>query len=510
MDENVLAQFKPVTDCIDPDQPVGSDMRHHDDYDWVVGESCKFSSLHEVQDIDFSKLHEITYTLLTKKTKDLKLFGWWLVAFFKLQPKADMCVLSYVTAKFLEKYAFEGYPKKDKAKLLCIEWIIELWQKALNKDKGTQYSQSVAEKIDTLSAKFKLHFEEKSPSLHYIKQRIESGVKATETNLDEAAVEIIKLTNSSASKETSDTVTQPADNNKEIDSEKEEQKIIRSMQETTGLLVNYWSQNSSLVMNILLLNRASSWAPIKHSPKHINLKTLLKPVPVEKQLHYSDAINKDPSISLLLEIEKSLLKAPFWLTGHVYVVELLHRLQKNTERDMVLRLLVSLLDRLPELKELMFDDGSKFIKVEEVEYIYNFCFLKEPKTSTNTKNQESDMKSLISEALKLYRSGKRKEAYLIFQERIDKEKSKRLRLLYNIAIIELSLFIGKSDIAGYKIKEVDDEFEFFNRSEYEPKIELKLLKLKKQYNALNNKKSNKEEINNIESEICKINVCELI
>lgn len=142
---------------------------------------------------------------------------------------------------------------------------------------------------------------------------------------------------------------------------REAQKQLRHLQEAAAPLLDWWLSQPERRSCSVLLSRALIWAGIYQLPQHdINQHTSLKPPPAERRKHCETLWQRTEYAVLLTELEASLRKAPFWLDGHYLAARCCEALQDQPAADTIHRHTQSLIQRLPGVEKLSFDDGSPF------------------------------------------------------------------------------------------------------------------------------------------------------
>ena len=103
------------------------------------------------------------------------------------------------------------------------------------------------------------------------------------------------------------------------------------------------------------------WLPIESMPeRNAEQVTALRGVPADKLKSYQERFAQGLYADLLVELEASLARAPFWFDGQRLVWECLQGLNAEQAMREVEMHFALLLQRLPGLVELRFHDGSAF------------------------------------------------------------------------------------------------------------------------------------------------------
>ena len=102
------------------------------------------------------------------------------------------------------------------------------------------------------------------------------------------------------------------------------------------------------------------WLPIESMPERNAEQVTALGVPADKLKSYQERFAQGLYADLLVELEASLARAPFWFDGQRLVWECLQGLNAEQAMREVEMHFALLLQRLPGLVELRFHDGSAF------------------------------------------------------------------------------------------------------------------------------------------------------
>ena len=123
----------------------------------------------------------------------------------------------------------------------------------------------------------------------------------------------------------------------------------------------WWLKQKATDLRALRLNRTMLWLPIESMPeRNAEQVTALRGVPADKLKSYQERFAQGLYADLLVELEASLARAPFWFDGQRLVWECLQGLNAEQAMREVEMHFALLLQRLPGLVELRFHDGSAF------------------------------------------------------------------------------------------------------------------------------------------------------
>jgi type VI secretion-associated protein, VC_A0119 family len=119
------------------------------------------------------------------------------------------------------------------------------------------------------------------------------------------------------------------------------------------------------------LRRFAIWSLITVAPLAENDRTQLAAVSQDRINDYKVLIEKALSSDVWKEIEYSLTLAPYWIEGHYLSAKVAERMSCPQVAKAIKESVLSFIERLPELKQLKFNDGTPFISDECSSWLYD-------------------------------------------------------------------------------------------------------------------------------------------
>lgn len=108
-------------------------------------------------------------------------------------------------------------------------------------------------------------------------------------------------------------------------------------------------------------------------PSHQNQETpLILAVSQDKQAEYSDKAKQESDIDTIKRLERTLTDAPFWLTGHFYVYQMLKNLNLEEAAQAVHEEVNQFVQALPGIEQLSFKNSIPFANEATVEWLSKF------------------------------------------------------------------------------------------------------------------------------------------
>ncbi|WP_336365606.1 type VI secretion system protein TssA [Marinobacter sp. C2H3] len=119
------------------------------------------------------------------------------------------------------------------------------------------------------------------------------------------------------------------------------------------------------------MRRYAIWYGISaEPPTRDGQRTDLAAVSADRVSDYRDGLERAPDLALWQRIEQSLSVSPFWLDGHWLSARAAGALGHGPCADAIREDLRQLLERLPRLTELTFNDGTPFLGPEAADWLW--------------------------------------------------------------------------------------------------------------------------------------------
>src|SRR5690606_15454864 len=150
-----------------------------------------------------------------------------------------------------------------------------------------------------------------------------------------------------------------------LDNERDAHKSLRALQDGARPLCAWWLKQKASDLRALRLGRTLLWLPIDGLPQaNAEQVTALRGLPADKLAGFAERFAAGQYADLLVELEASIARAPFWLDGQRLAWECLQELNAEPAMREVEIQLALFLQRVPGLEELRFHDGTPFADAE--------------------------------------------------------------------------------------------------------------------------------------------------
>lgn len=207
--------------------------------------------------------------------------------------------------------------------------------------------------------------------------------------------------------------------------------------------------------------------------------TALRGLPEDKLKAYQDRFDQGNYANLLVELEASLAKAPFWFDGQRMVWECLHGLQAELAMREVETLFALFIQRLPGIIELRFHNGTPFADPATRAWIsaYVTPHLQTPSAPRKVETTGSPLawESALEEVLPILRKDGLKAAVQILKQGLQSAHGGRARFFWQFALARLCFLAKKYELAKTQLERLDQTLHDSGLQAWEPDLVLEVL-----------------------------------
>ncbi|MHC8323228.1 type VI secretion system protein TssA [Pseudomonas sp. GB2N2] len=459
---------------------AGEDVRFSSDYEALESELAKASSMHESGQIDWLKIRETSENLLRTQSKDLRVGAWLTWALYQRESFQGLLAGLGLLHYLCEKHWAEVHPNKARTRAAAISWLLTRLEQVLTdnvaiKDQLPMFRRLV-EHLEGLDAACTDHLGDDAPLLLPISRRLKNRVQRAADNQPEPGVV------GAAVAQVKQVATQLLTPIAPIDNEKEAHKALRAQQESARPLCAWWLKQKATDLRALRLNRALLWLPIDAVPeRNAEQITALRGLPADKLKACQDRYDQGKYADLLVELEASLAKAPFWFDGQRMVWECLQALNAEMAMHEVEIHFALLVQRLPGVVELRFHDGAPFADPATRAWISAHVMPHLQSASAPRKVEVADSQPswelALEEVLPILRKDGLKAAVQILKQGLQSAQGGRVRFSWQFALARLCFLAKKYELAKTQLETLDQTLQDSGLHAWEPDLALEVLHL---------------------------------
>ena len=404
-----------------------ADLRDSDTYFQLEQVFSQLDSPQQQAAPDWQQLADSAEQLLTRST-DLRVACWRAFALLRLRRPEPLVLAMGQLAVFINSAWHNCLPTRERGKFAALQWLYSALSRELDA------SPQMADELATLQAAacqistaLQAYSAERSHDWKQLASRLQAGPSEPPTN----PTPVVRA----PSKPVSDpTFSGP------VDTDRQAQQQLRRLQEAAAPLLDWWLTQPERRACAVALSRSLTWAGIYQVPQHDNKQhTNLRPPPAERLSHCESLWQQSAHSALLQDLETSLRKAPFWLDGHFLAARCCDALADSQAAASIRGQTRLLLQRLPMLEQLCFDDGTPFATQATRRWL-TAAATPDP---DSTAPKSTDTKDLLT---LLHNDGFGAAAKTLAQ-RMQTQNGERQRAVGRLQLAKLLLADGQSDQA---------------------------------------------------------------
>ncbi|APC19569.1 type VI secretion system ImpA domain-containing protein (plasmid) [Pseudomonas frederiksbergensis] len=469
-----------ATSAICPQQFAGEDVRFSSEFEALESELAKASSMHESGQIDWLKISENSENLLRTQSKDLRVAAWLTWALYQRESFPGLLAGCALLQHLCEQHWAQIHPAKLRTRAAAIGWLVPRLEHILSehiaiKEQLPLFRRLVGH-LEGLDAALTEHLGSDAPMLLPLCRRLSSMVQRAADNQAEPGVV------GAAMAQIKQAATQLFSADAPIDNEKEAHKALRAQQESARPLCAWWLKQKATDLRALRLNRTLLWLPIDAVPeRNAEQITVLRGLPADKLKVYQDRYNQAQYADLLVELEASLAKAPFWFDGQRMVWECLQGLDAEMAMREVEIHFALLVQRLPGIIELRFHDGAPFADPATRAWISANVMPHLQSASAPRKVEVADTQSAwelaLKEVMPILRKDGLKAAVQVLKQGLQAAQGGRVRFFWQFALARLCFMAKKYELAKTQLETLDQTLQDSGLNVWEPDLVLEVLHL---------------------------------
>ncbi|MCF7533714.1 type VI secretion system protein TssA [Pseudomonas petrae] len=459
---------------------AGEDVRFSNEYEALESEVNKAQSMHETAQIDWLKVREQSEYLLRTQSKDLRVAAWLTWALYQRESFQGLLAGLELLHHLCVRHWVEVHPVKARTRSAAIGWLLPrleqvLFDNVAIKEQLPLFSRLV-EMLEDLDALFTRHMGANAPLLLPISRRLKNMAQRVVHNLPDAGIIV------GADAPVKQPATQSFPPTALVNSEKDANKSLRLQQESARSLCAWWLKQKASDLRALRLNRTLLWLPIEALPEcNSEQITALRGLPADKLKCYRDQYDQGSYADLLVELEASLAKAPFWFDGQRMVWECLRALNAELAMREVETQFALLIQRLPGVIELRFHDGTPFADPATRAWIGASVMPRLQAASAPRRVETTDSQpaweSALEGALSVLRNDGLRAAVQLLKQGLHGAQGGRARFFWQFALARLCFTARKYELAKTQLETLDQTLQDSGINAWEPDLALEVLHL---------------------------------
>ncbi len=462
---------------------TGVDVRFSSEYEALEQELAKGHSLHVSSTVDWLKVLQASEALLRNQSKDLRVAAWMTWALYQRESFAGLVAGLGVILQLCSHHWAGLYPRKLRTRMAAMAWLLARIDPLLNENLAIKEQlalfRRLLQQLEALDTLFSAHLGDDAPLLLPLCRRLANMIRrAHDDQPSPGRVEAVAAQVRQVATQLLAPVTV-------IDKDKEARKTQRLLEDNARPLCAWWLKRQATDLRALRLNRTLLWLPVEVLPeRNADQITALRAPPADKLKQYQERLAAGHYADLLVELEASLAKAPFWFDGQRMVWDCLQHLDaEHAMREVELHFAL-LLQRLPGLAELRFHDGTPFADPATRAWIdaHVLIHVQAPAAAPVPAVEAQDEvlpawdRALEAARPVLLKDGL-KAAVQQFRSGLDSAQGGRNRFFWQLNLARLCIAAKQYELARIQLENLDQLLLQAGQQAWEPELLLQVLRL---------------------------------
>ncbi|WP_442107752.1 type VI secretion system protein TssA [Pseudomonas sp. NUPR-001] len=459
---------------------AGEDVRFSSEFEALEAELAKAQSMHESGQIDWLQVQTLSEALLRTQSKDLRVAVWLTWALYQRESFAGLLAGIGMLHYLCEHHWLQVHPGKWRTRTAAVSWLLLRLEQVLSdsvpiREQLTLF-RCMVEHLEGLDAVFTEHLADDAPLLLPLCRRLKTMVQRAAESQPEPGIVAAVVT------QVQQVASQLLAPGAPIDNEKDAQKTLRGLQEQARPLCAWWLKQKAVDVRALRLNRTMLWLPIDTVPERNSEQvTALRGLPADKLKAYQERYANGQYADLLVEVEASLARAPFWFDGQRLTWECLQGLQADQAMREVEFHFALLLQRLPGVVELHFHDGTPFADPATRSWISGHVMphlqsARAPrKVDTAVSQPAWDL--ALEQVVPVLRRDGLKVAVQTLKQGLHSAHGGRARFCWQLSLARLCYMAKKYELAKAQLETLDADLQRSGLHAWEPDLALDVLHL---------------------------------
>jgi len=483
--DNQQSEWKTIGSTpVSADAPAGGSVRYDPDFELLQAEVQKLENL-SGGSVDWGRVVVLSKELLQSKSKDLLVNGYLAMGLLETEGIAGLSNGIACMEGMVAEFWPTLFPakKRMRARINALSWLSEKAGVVISRHElepnDTGAYTDCAKQAKALETLLEEKMGQDAPSLADLYRPIQEQL-----NRLSADAVTPQQTEAAQSSEPESQPATPATSGPatSIKSPEDSKRMLRDSVSALKRVTSFKrSQDLSDPLPYRLI-RSLTWCEIDKLPPADQGKSRIPPPPAHLRNSCQSLFEQSAWKELVSQAESKIGEFPFWLDLHRMSERALAGLGPDyaMARRAVKAEVCSLLDRLPELLEYKFSDGTPFCDEETQRWASTVLF-PAPEVETaevpTSEDAEDSLNELRKESRSLLKEEKQNDAFRLVQDAMRSTAVQRRRFLIQLELSRLCLETGQKQAALAHLESLDEQISRFSLDVWEPGLTVEVLQV---------------------------------
>ena len=472
--------------------PAGANVRLEPLFEQVEAEIAKLESLTNEAPVEWEQMIQWCREILKDQSKDMLVACYLSRALCEGNLLQGMMRGAVLLLSLSQAFWESGFPpkKRTRGRAAAYNWWVEQCAPLVEKFSfNVGHLENLAlllALLESLDAFLLERLGEEAPGLNELLQPLrrhqsaleaEQRARSRQQQMDKPRPAASPTERSN----TQSTAGKSTDTGQSIGSDRDLMNCYRSVQDTLRGACDYIRHDNLANPEAYRINRFITWLGVTQLPPATKGITQLRPPSKEKLQHFDALLAAANYRELIPDLETSLSKAPYWITGQRMAHEALNELGYSECAAAVVDGVRTFVERFPDVVNLRFSDQTEFADARTRQWLQLEVLTASGGAPVHSLpvsgDQGNEWEMAYKEAKALYRDKKTAEAFAVFRDGCRQAFSRRSLAFWRFYQARFCFETGQTDLTIALLESVQRDLEERQYDEWEPDISAKVIEL---------------------------------
>ncbi len=472
---------------ISTENPSGESARYEPEFERLEAEMQKMESL-AGDAVDWKKVVSLSREILKNKSKDLLVGSYLALGLLETEGCNGLsnglaCIEGLVSDHWPSLFPAA---KRMRARINALNWLSEKAGASLARSEANRENAQGLSDCEELTQSLEALLNEKADPGEPVFRDLERTIQEQLSQLTPAGGDAVATEAKPAGKTaavpaplTAVPATPPVS---KVESTEDAKRLLKDAFGSLKKVASFTrGQDLTRPLSYRLI-RFLTWSEIDALPPAESGKSRIPPPPQQLRERFQTLSEESAWEELIIQAESKVAEFPFWLDLHRISETALTKLgSEYSKAGNALKSEVStLLDRLPDLIEIEFSDGTPFADDSTRNWISTRIFPKNESKKTDpapSDNEKDSLAEIWSKSRQLLLEGDTKAALSLVQEATRSAATERQKFLAQLELANICLETGHTKAALAHFEMIDERIKRFSLDIWEPDLASKVLEI---------------------------------
>ena len=516
---------------ISPELPAGDSVRLEPSFERIENELSKLDDFTSREPVRWDDVAQAAQQILSNESKDL------LVACYLTRSLCEVDFLEglnqglYLTKAMAEQFWDQAHPPKKRARgrAQAFTWLVEKCRPMLESYQPKEPEVEALQRAETCLAELDDLLQEKmadqAPHLLEFQQKIhrkregleqklkQQGAPAPDSKKESPSIEPARPSHTGPSQPAQTAVASTTGLQGGVNSDRDLLAVYRTAREQLQAASQFLLSVDIKDPEAYRINRLITWLGVNQMPPAQAGRSQLQPMAKDRLDHFTNLYQQQKWAELIVALELSLVRAPFWLDGQKMAVDALEQLGCEQGIEQIESAVKVLLRRIPQIGKGCFSDGSPFASEATQQWLSRVTSEKAPQPNQiqgldlESGSVSEEWEQSYDKAMTLASEKKMREALALFQGGANRAQSKREQTLWQFNQARFCVQHSLIQLALPLLHSIEQTLMGNGAFDCEPQVSKKVIGLLIEcYQSQDQSEENQRQLKQLHGRLCQLDL----